>query len=41
MIKLCQIVLKGVIRVHNKEIRLYGLEKSQLDTQYKNQFIWS
>ena len=41
MIKLCQIVLKGVIRVHNEEIRLYGLEKSQLDTQYKYQVIWS
>ena len=24
-----QMVLKGVIRVQNKEIRLYGLERSQ------------
>ena len=29
MIKLGQIVLKGVIRVHNEEIRLYGLQRSR------------
>ena len=37
MIKSGQMVLKGVIRVQNEEIRLYGLERSQLGTQYKNQ----
>ena len=41
MIKLGQILLKGVIRVHNGEIRLFGLERSQLGMQYKNQVIWS
>ena len=35
MIKLGQMVLKGVIRVHNEKIRLYGLKRSQLGTQYK------
>ena len=39
MIKLGQIVLKGMIRVHNEEIRLYGLERCQLGTQYKHQVI--
>ena len=41
MIKLGQIFLKGVTRVHNEEIRLYGLERSQLGTQHENQVIWS
>ena len=41
MIKLGQIVLKEVIRVHNEEIGLYDLDWSQLGIQYKNQFIWS
>ena len=41
MIKLGQILLKGVIRVHNEKIRLFGLERSQLGIQYKNQVIWS
>ena len=35
MIKFGQILLKGVIRVHNGEIRLFGLERSQLGMQYK------
>ena len=29
MTKLGQMVLKGVIWVHNRKIRLYGLERSQ------------
>ena len=33
MIKLCEIVLKGVNRVHNDKISLNGLESSQLGTQ--------
>ena len=33
MIKLGQMVLKGVNWVHNDKIRLYGLERSQLGTQ--------
>ena len=33
MIKLDQMVLKGVIWVHNEKIRSNGLEKSQLGTQ--------
>ena len=33
MIKLGQMVLKGVNRVHNAKTRSYGLEKSQLGTQ--------
>ena len=41
MIKLGQLVLKEVNWVHNTKIRSYGLERSQLGTQYKNQFIWS
>ena len=41
MIKLGQMVLKGVNCVHNTKIRSYGLEMSQLCTQYKNQVIWS
>ena len=41
MTKLGQILLKGVIRVHNGEIRLFDLERSQLGLQYKNQVIWS
>ena len=34
-------VLKGVNEVHNGKFRSYGLERSQLGTQYKNQVIWS
>ena len=34
-------VLKGVSRVHNDEIRSNGLERSNLSTQYKNQVKWS
>ena len=34
-------VLKGVNWVHNDKIRSNGLERSQLDKQYKNQGIWS
>ena len=30
-------VLKGVNWVHNLKIRSNGLERSQLDTKYKNQ----
>ena len=51
MIKLGQMVLKGVIRVHNGlersqlstqfKIRSYGLERSQFGTEYKNQVKWS
>ena len=33
MIKLGQMVLKGVNWVHNPKIRSYGLERSQLGTQ--------
>ena len=35
MIKFEQMVLKGVNWVHNAKIRSYGLERSQLGTQYK------
>ena len=41
IIKLGQMVLKGVNWVHNDKIRSNGLERSQLGTQYKNQVIWS
>ena len=41
MIKLGGMVLKGVISVHNVKIRSYGLERSQMGKQYKNQVIWS
>ena len=41
MIKLGQMVLKGVNCVHNTKIRSNGLEMSQLCTQYKNPVIWS
>ena len=40
MIKLGHMVLKGVICVHNDEIRSNGLQRTQLGTQYKNQVIW-
>ena len=40
MIKLGQKVLKGINWVHNAK-RSYGLERSQLGTQYKNQVKWS
>ena len=33
MIKLGQMVLKGVNWVHNDKIRSYGLERSQLGTE--------
>ena len=36
-----QIVLKGVNWVHNDNIRSYGLERSNLCTQCKNQIKWS
>ena len=41
MIKLGQMVLKGVNWVHNDKIRLNGIESSQLGIQCKNQVIWS
>ena len=34
-----QMVFKGGNCVHNDEIRLNGLERSQLGTQYKNQMV--
>ena len=36
MTKLGQMVLKGVNWVHNRKIRLYGLERSHLGTQLLN-----
>ena len=41
MIKLGQMVLKGVNWVQNAKIRSNGLERSQLGTQCKNQVKWS
>ena len=41
MIKLGQMVLKGVNCIHNDKIGSNGLERSQLGTQFKNQVIWS
>ena len=41
MIKLGQMVLKGVNLVHNDKIRLTCIERSQLGIQCKNQVIWS
>ena len=41
MIKLGQMVLKGVNWVHNDKFRSNGPERSQLGTQCKNQVIWS
>ena len=41
MIKLGQIVLKGVNWIHNANIRSYGLERSHLSMQYKNHIKWS
>ena len=41
MIKLGHMALKGVIWVQSAKIRSYGLETSQLGTQYKNQVLWS
>ena len=35
MLRLGQMVLKGVNWVHNDKISLNGLERSQLDTQCK------
>ena len=37
MIKLGQMVFKGVIWVHNDKIGSNGLESSELGRQYKNQ----
>ena len=34
MVKLGQMVLKGVNWIHNAKIRSYGLERSQLCTQW-------
>ena len=39
MIKLGQMILKGVDLVHNTKFRSYSLERSQLGTPYKNQEI--
>ena len=39
--KLGQMLLKGVIWVHNDKIRSYGLERSELGPQYKDQVKWS
>ena len=41
MIKLGQMVLKGVNRVHSDKIGSNSLERGQLGTQCKNQVIWS
>ena len=41
MIRLGQMVLKGVNYAHNDKIRSNGLEMSQFCTQCKNQVIWS
>ena len=41
MIKSDQIALKEVNWVHNDTIRSNGLERSNLCTQCKNQFMWS
>ena len=41
MIKVGQMVLKGVKWVHNDKFRSDGLERSQLGIQCKNQVIWS
>ena len=41
MIKLGQMVLKGVNWVYKTKIRSYGLEMSQLSMQFKNQIKWS
>ena len=39
MIKLGQIVLKGVNWVDNTKIRSYGIERSQLGTQYNQKHV--
>ena len=41
MIKLDQMVLKGVNWVDNDKMWSNGLERSQFGTQYKNEVIWS
>ena len=41
MIKLDQMVLKGVNWVHDDKIRSNGLEGSHLGTQYIKQVTWS
>ena len=41
MMKLGQMVLKGVNWVDNDKIRSNGLERSQLGTEYKNEVKWS
>ena len=40
-VKSGNMVVKGVNWVNNTKIRLYGLERSQLVTQYKNKVKWS
>ena len=35
MIKIGEMVLKGVIWKNNNKLKSYGLERSQLGTQYK------
>ena len=34
--KIGQMVLKGVTRVHNREIRQYGIENSPLGAQWQH-----
>ena len=41
MIKLDEMVLKGVNWVHNDNIRSSGLERSNLGTKCKYQAMWS
>ena len=41
MIKLGQMVFKGVNWVHNAKIRSNGVYRSKLGTQCENQVIWS
>ena len=41
MIRLGQMVLKVVNRVHRDTIGSNGLERTQLGTQCNNQVIWS
>ena len=41
MMKLGQMVLKGVIWVHNDKIMSNGVERRQFGRQYKNQVKWS
>ena len=41
MTKFAQMVLKGANWVHNDKIRSYGLQRSNLCIQCKNQIKWS